>query len=340
MKLMKSTANLQLWRFGWHLLFAILVLVAVATGIAGAIVAHASPEGSRTALGFWTIGAVSFALAVLSCFFAILLLTRENVKSIKENAEKLDNTVEMVTRNRNLLGQISQGVRLSDAAKEIAFRDTDRLELAEAILAKLHQHDFDTTYTMIDEMAQRTAYKDLAEHLKRTTDKYRNATEEERINQIIAHVEKLSEQSHWSQATVVIERLISNFPHSEKAKAMPSRVQRQKSKRKRELLAAWDNAVKRQQTNESLEILKELDQYLTPSEGLALQESASSVFRTKLHNLGVQFSLAVSEKLWQKALRTGQQIIRDFPNSRMAHEIRSKMDILHERAKTSETDLS
>jgi len=285
MKLIKSTANLQLWRFGWHLLFAILVLVAVATVIAGAIVAHASPEGSRTALGLWTIGAVSFALAVLSCFFAILLLTRENVKSIKENAEKLDNTVEMVTRNRNLLGQISQGVRLSDAAKEIAFRDTDR------------------------------------------------------INQIINHVDKLCEQSHWSQATAVIERLIRNFPHSEKAKAMPSRLQRQKSKRKRELLAAWDNAVKRQQTNESLEILKELDQYLTPSEGLALQESASSVFRTKLHNLGVQFSLAVSEKLWQKALRTGQQIIRDFPNSRMAHEIRSKMDILHERAKTSENDL-
>ena len=81
--------------------------------------------------------------------------------------------------------------------------------------------------------------------------------------------------------------------------------------------------------------MKELDQYLTPTEGLALQESASSVFRTKLHNLGVQFSLAVSERQWQKALQTGQQIVGDFPNSKMAHEIRSKMDILHERAKES-----
>ncbi|RKY06897.1 MAG: hypothetical protein DRP65_11135 [Planctomycetota bacterium] len=338
MKLIESDTNLQLWRFGWHILFAILILVAVATGIVGAVAAHASPEGSRPALWLWAIGGVSFALAVLSCFFALLLLTRENVISIKDNAEKLDNTVEMVTRNRNLLGQIAQGVRLSDAAKEIAFRDTDRLELAEAILAKLHQHDFDTTYAMIDEMARRTAYKDLAEHLRRTTDKYRNATEEERINQIIDHVDKLCEQSHWSQADAVIERFIRTFPDSEKAKAMPSRVQRQKAKRKRELLAEWDNAVKRQQTDQSLEILKELDQYLTPTEGLALQESASSVFRTKLHNLGVQFSLAVSERQWQTALKTGQQIVRDFPNSRMAHEIRGKMDILHERAKeTSES---
>ena len=333
MKLIKSDTNLQLWRFGWHVLFAVLVLVAVVTGIVGAVVAHAAPEQSRTALALWAVGAVSFALAILTCFYAILLLTRENVISIKDSAEKIADTVEMVSRNRNLLGQIAQGVRLSDAAKEIAFRDADRMELAEAILAKLHQHDFNTTYAMIDSMAQRTAYSDLAEHLRRTTDKYRGATEEERVNQIIAHIDKLCEQSHWSQADVVTERLIKIFPYSEKAKAMPSRIHRQKAKRKRELLAAWDSAVKRQQTDESLEILKDLDQYLTPTEGLALQESASSVFRTKLHNIGVQFSLAVSEKQWQMALETGQQIVQDFPNSRMAHEIRGKMDVLHERAK-------
>jgi len=77
-----------------------------------------------------------------------------------------------------------------------------------------------------------------------------------------------------------------------------------------------------------LEILRELDQYLTPNEGLALQEGARDVFRTKLHNLGVQFSLAVSGKQWAKALETGMEIIRDFPNSRMAEEIREKIDAL------------
>jgi hypothetical protein len=71
--------------------------------------------------------------------------------------------------------------------------------------------------------------------------------------------------------------------------------------------------------------------YLTPNEGLALQEAARDVFRTKLHNLGVQFSLAVSEKQWTQALQTGRQIIRDFPNSRMADEIREKVDILSQK---------
>ena len=95
----------------------------------------------------------------------------------------------------------------------------------------------------------------------------------------------------------------------------------------------WDAAVRNGDTDRSLEILRELDQYLTPSEGLALQESASSVFKTKLHNLGVEFSVAVTEQNWGKALTASEQIITDFPNSRMTQEIRGKIEILRQRAK-------
>jgi hypothetical protein len=63
---------------------------------------------------------------------------------------------------------------------------------------------------------------------------------------------------------------------------------------------------------------------------LALQEAARDVFRTKLHNLGVQFAIAVTEKQWIGALEIGQQIINDFPNSKMCEEIRGKLDILQQ----------
>jgi hypothetical protein len=48
--------------------------------------------------------------------------------------------------------------------------------------------------------------------------------------------------------------------------------------------------------------------------------------------MGVQFAMAVSEKKWKKALETGQQIIRYFPNSRMAAEIHQKWAVLKQRA--------
>jgi len=169
--------------------------------------------------------------------------------------------------------------------------------------------------------------------LKDTADKYRNATDQERVSQVINYIERLFEQHQWTAATIQIERLLKFYPDSEKAKDLPYKLIEKKEQRKRELLDAWDQAVKKSDTDYSLTILKELDLYLTPSEGLALQEAASEVFKNKLHNLGVQFALAVSDKHWVKALETGQEIIRGFPNSRIADEIRSKMAILRELAK-------
>ncbi len=327
MDVLKNRSNSQLWRFGWQFLFPWLFLAAIIVCIAGALVSTMSGfEPLMQAL--FALGLILFAAALLSAFFGLLVMSYEMVRSVKENGEKMDNIVEMLNRNRRLLAQVAQGIRLSDAAKEIAFRDTDRMELREAIMGKLHQHDFASTFAMIDDMSRRLEYSKLAEELRVKAEKYKESTEDARIRQAISHIEELFEQRRWAVASGQIEDLIRTFPESNAVKALPQRLQEMKDRRKRDLLAAWDNAVKRQDVDLSLEILKELDLYLTPTEGLALQESASNVYKTKLHNLGVQFSLAVTENQWQVAVETGKQIIREFPNSRMAHEIRGKMDIL------------
>jgi hypothetical protein len=84
--------------------------------------------------------------------------------------------------------------------------------------------------------------------------------------------------------------------------------------------------------DKGIEILRELDQYLTKNEAAALEESARGVFRTKLHNMGLQFSLAVTEHNWRDALALGRQIMEEFPNSRMASEVRERIGILTKRA--------
>ena len=142
------------------------------------------------------------------------------------------------------------------------------------------------------------------------------------------HIEKLFEDCQWAKASAQIEGLIKAYPDSEKAKAMRQRLIDSKQERKKILLAAWDDAIQSQDTDRSLQILKELDMYLSPNEGLALQEAARDVFKTKLHNLGIKFSVAVTEKRWTNALEIGQHIVSDFPNSKMAEEIREKLDVL------------
>ena len=329
MYFLKTPKDSTFWRFGWHYLFAFLLFLSLILAGVGWCIGLSSGTAGIILL---TAGIGLFALTLVYAIFAVLLLALEAVRSLKTTGEKLDNSTEMLSRQSNLLFQISQGVRLSDTAKEIVFRDSEQMELGEAALNKLHQHDFEDAEAMIEAMAEQPKYSALALRLKRMAEKYRSATEEGRINQIAAHIDELLEQSLWAPAAVQIENLIKTFPHSDRAKTIPLRLRERKDRHKRELLADWDQAIRNKDTDRGLEILKELDLYLTPAEALALQESAATVFKTKLHNLGVDFSVAVTEKNWRKAFETGREIVQGFPNSRMAAEIRSKMDILQERA--------
>jgi cell division protein FtsL len=275
---------------------------------------------------------VLLGLLLIATLIFIFVTLMKILDTIDDNNSKLEKVSSELDKIRQVVNQINQGTRLSETAKTIAFRDSDTQTLREVVFDKLQQKDFDAAYEIIDEIAHRTGYRKLAEQLHLQADKYRDSTDTERMNQSIANIEKLLEEHRWAKASAQIERLINEYPSNEKTLAMRQRLSDKKEERKKVLLNAWDDAVKRQATDRSLEILRELDQYLTPNEGLALQEAARDVFRTKLHNLGVQFSLAISGKQWAKALETGQEIIHDFPNSRMAEEIREKIDILRTHA--------
>jgi hypothetical protein len=273
-------------------------------------------------------------IVLLFLIIGILILAKviRTTEAVQDHAQRLDKIAEVVEKNRSVLDDINKNTRLSESAKTIASRDINRQALREAVFDKLQQNDFQTAHEIIKEIKQLPEFKDLAILLKAQTDKYRDATDKERIKQVIAHIDKLFENYEWAKASVHIERLIKSYPDSEDVKALRQALIDKKEERKKQLLMVWDETVRRQDTDRSLELLRELDMYLTPNEALALQEAASDVFKTKLHNMGVQFSIAISGKQWSEAYKVGLQIMKAFPNSKMAGEIRSKVVILRQKA--------
>lgn len=312
-----------IWQYKWHILVILTTLIAVVilalfTGV------FENVSGVRNLV--FLLGSLTFLAALL----AVLSRVSGIVNAMRENSAQMQEATKALESIRHSLSEINHSTRVSDTVKAIAFRDADRQSLREAVFDKLKQKDFDGAYEIIDEISTHSEYRDLSRELRRQVDDYRDATEDERIDQAIAHIETLFASAHWAKASIQIESLIKTHPQSEKAKSMRQALVDQKEQRKRALLAAWDDAVKRQETDRSLEILRELDMYLTPNEGLALQEAARDVFKTKLHNLGVQFAMAVADKQWAGALDVGQEIIRKFPNSRMSGEIREKLSVLEQ----------
>ncbi len=329
---MNVSKDSRLWQLKWHIVIVcialiIVVLLAVFTNIF---------QRSETDLLQYLVGMLG-ALMFLSALLAMLSRVFKIVDTLQNNSAKLEEVTGSLEKIRSGLAQINQSTRISETAKAIAFRDADRQSLREVVFDKLQQQDFEAAHDIISEIASRPEYKELAESLQAQADEYRSANDHERIMQVIAHIEKLFENYQWVKASVQIEGLIKAYPDSEEAKAMRQRLLDKKENRKKILLTAWDDAVKRQDTDHSLEILRELDLYLTPNEGLALQEAARDVFRTKLHNLGVQFAMAVSEKKWDQALEVGRRIVNDFPNSRMSEEIREKLDVLEQNVQLQDS---
>ncbi|HUV42084.1 MAG TPA: hypothetical protein VMW23_09885 [Sedimentisphaerales bacterium] len=317
-------------RFRKHLIIIYAALIAVALLT---LLTNVFGDTDRT-----FAPAIVWLMALLILIIAVIAILTRAFKIqhvLEENNAKLEELAELLKKNHAVMTNINQNTRLGESVKQVVFRDAHTQVLKEIVFDKLQQKDFDATYEIIDEIAHNTTYKELAKQLRDDAERYRHATDAERINQVVAHIEKLLEAHQWAKASVQIEKLIKAQPQSEKPLMLRQKLLDKKQERKRILLTAWDDAVKRQDTERSLEVLRELDLYLIPNEGLALQEAAKDVFMNKLHNLGVQFSLAVSDKEWAKAYRTGRQIINDFPNSKMAQEIRERMDVLTEKIRQS-----
>ena len=324
---MSSESEGCLQRYKWHIIVTLTIAVSISFWIV-----FVSRPGTSVQLSRWLwIG----SLLLLGAMVILLAYVCTIVASFKDSSAKLEEVSKALERIGDRLEELCQSTRLSERTKAIAFRDAERASLHEAVMQKLNTRDYDAAYEMIDEIARRSEYSDLADQLRCEVERHRQSSRDEKLEPIVAQIERLFDDGQWSKATVQIEGLIKAYPDSDLARSMRQRLYERKEGKKKTLLSAWDDAVKRQDTDRSLEILKDLDMYLTHNEALALQEAAKDVFRTKLHNLGVRFSIAVSDRHWVEALDVGQQIITEFPNSRMSEEIRGRLDILKQNVQIS-----
>lgn len=230
------------------------------------------------------------------------------------------------------LKDMAENSHISDAAKSIAHRTKEREALRDAIRDDILHQDWEAAYYLIDQMEHRFGYRQEAQKIRREVDNSRQETIERMIVEAVHHIEQLCDQRNWDQARTEADRLLRLFPKHEQTKQLADLVDHKRDEYKAALLRAYREASDRNESERCVAILTELDPFLTRSEAEALAESARGVFRAQLMNLGVQFSLAVTEKRWRDALEVGLQITSEFPNSRMAQEVREKLEVLRKRA--------
>jgi hypothetical protein len=288
----------------------------------------------------WLVLAGGLLAALLELVVAGWVLVGAGlVRVIVRNAEAVVSAAGRLQRIESVLEDQNAGVKelaalapLSDQAKAMIFRDREIEALREIVHADLMRQDYDTAERLLDTVADRFGYADEAERLRAEVAESRQATMAEKLDKAVVRVQQIMDRHDWGRALRESQRIARLFPDSAKAAGLTRRVEEARAAHKRALLQNYAEAVRRNDVDRGIQLLKELDLYLTPQEAAALQESARGVFRAKLHNLGVQFAIHVTDERWAEAVTTGEEIVNEFPNSRMAEEVRQKMGLLRSRA--------
>ena len=241
-------------------------------------------------------------------------------------------THELTRREAELLEKIVENTALSDAAKSLANRDQE----SEALRAVIHTHvrteQWDAALTLVDNMEERFGHSDETGSLRQEIDRARVETMRQRLSEATVLIQGHLDAYEWDKALHEIERLHRALPDEPRIARLRSLYDTSRAARKSALLKTWNSAVERDDVDGAIDVLQDIDSYLTREEARSLEESARGVFKAKLMQLRMQFQFAVNDQRWRDALEIGVQISEEYPNSRMSHEVSEVMDKLRKRA--------
>ena len=313
-------------------LFNWVYIIAVLFGIAalGCGIYQVVTGGSYgwTMVGAGTLGIIATMVTwpVTTCLF------NGSCARASERDAVLQPLLERLDQMSILVNTISEQQLLSDRAKSIAYRVKDREALRGAISEEMAKQDWEAAMVLADEIERGFGYRGEAARVRKEIDAKRQETVRRQVSDAMQTIDRHTRAEQWSAALREGERLQQQFPDNETVRNLPVEIENRRQAHKRQLLSSWTDAVARHDVDGSIEILKQLDTYLTPAEAESMQETARSVFKEKLNNLGKQFASAVQDHKWAEAIRVGEAAIREFPNSRIAQEVRENMESLRQRA--------
>jgi outer membrane protein assembly factor BamD (BamD/ComL family) len=310
-----------------------LALVLSLAVLAGGIYLAATHRG-------WHLVAAGAAcvIAVLVTWPLALHLARSASTARQIAREAIAPMNERMEQFSIMLNMISEQQLLSDRAKSVAFREKDREALRRALQEEIASGDFEAALALTDDMERSFGYRQEAERMRAEIKSKREEQHRKRVAEVSMGVERHVRDEHWPEAHREAQRLIVQFPNDPQIAALPQEIENRKQQFKKQLIDSLHDAVNRRDTDGSLEILKKLDAYLTQQEAEPLHDMARHVIKQKLDNLRTQFSIAVQEHAWAEAIRLGEEIMRDFPNTQMAKEVRDRMDGLRQRAAGGEVE--
>lgn len=303
----------------------------VAMLMAAAIVVIGLRPAMMGSFSLLAAGSLGFIISVIAWAVTSNLVAafQESNSHWKEYNDQFTERMEQFSVMLNL---ISEQQLISDRGKTVAFRDKDREALYRAIREEMSRQQWDAALVLVNDMDVAFGYKQEAEKLRQEILELRDATVRKAVAEANVLIDRACASENWDEGLQIAERLNTVYPEHELVVNLPNQIQERKEVFKQQLLKSWQDAVARKDIDGSAEILRQLDMYVTHDEVVQLREGAVEIFKARIERLREQFKTSVHEKRWSKAMGIGEDIIADYPTSKLAQEVRDMMDTMRQNA--------
>lgn len=231
-----------------------------------------------------------------------------------------------------MLNVITEQQLLSDRGKAVAYREKDREALIRAIREETAGQHYDAAMLLISDMENTFGYRQEAEQLRAEINQLREAAVRRVVSEARMRIDRECSSEKWEEAMAEAQRVAALFPGNELAAPLPVEVQARKEAFKKHLLDSFRDAISRKDEEAGMELLNQLDMYLTGDEVREIREMARGVLKARIEGYRERYATAVREARWREAVRIGEDIISEFPNSKLAGEVAGMLETLRARA--------
>jgi len=277
-----------------------------------------------------TAGLIGFIVVLAAAPIAWLLSSGAPAAGEGESSRRA--TPASGTSAERLLQQIHDNTMLSDNAKRVLFRERELGMLRSAIEEDLAHGDYNAGLTLCDEMANLFGYREEAEMYRQRIQQAGQQSFESKVRGAMAEFDGVLARRDWALAHREAGRIKRLYPNHPIVQDIDQRILAAREEHKRELEASFLEAAARDDIESAMGLLKHLDRYLTREEAERLGPMAQNIVMRHREKLSAHFKQAVNDHRWSEAAQVGDVIIGEYPNTKMADEVRSMIDVLRVRA--------
>ena len=281
-------------------LLAIATLLLVAATVALAIARPASPL-----LG---------PLIAASCLGTLIALATVHLanRPVTSDAARLRETLE----------RIDEHLSLSDTARRFVYREQE-LEMLKLTLERdIEAGHFEAALRVVEELGRGYGLLEEADAQRTRIEAIRGGQVRRRIDEGLQRIRTLVGNGDWSLASRAAERLQVRFPDASETQDLTNQIAAARHRYAAELEERVRGAVHEQRIEEAMQGLRELDRLLVGDEIGRMADVAQTIIVAHREHCGRTFREAVARHDWSGALTIGELITTDYPNTRMAEEVR------------------